>query len=576
MSQSFAKGAFSGDLSQDVVFPYPTMDTEQAEIVQMLTDAVRRYAQDHIDDDAIDRAAEIPREVLDTLSSMGVMGMIIPEEYGGSGLSVTAYCKVIEEIAHHSAAVAVTVGAHQSIGMKAILLFGNEEQKSTYLPKLATGEQFAAFALTEPGAGSDAGSVQSTAKLSEDGSHWILNGTKQWITNAGFADVFTVFAKVDIPNAKSESHKVSCFIVTREQSSEGLTVGPPEKKMGIRGSETNEIHMENVRVPAANLVGEVGSGFKIAMGVLNEGRLGLATGCVGACRKLLPMTIEFANQRKQFGQSIGEFESIKEKMAEMASRTYAVESAAYLTAGIADRGIKDFSLEAAICKIIGSETLWYVVNESMQVYGGNGFMNEYPFGRIMRDARINSIFEGTNEILRVFIAGMGVRGPGQELAEVARAMRNPAKDLGVLSRYFGNKVKDTFLTERLHNVHPELNEEARYIERAVHQLPKRVEGLLRKHGRGFITRQYLMKRIADVVIDTYTMVAVTSRTDALLQSGASCAQELAMTHFWCRKATRRIRRNLRGLVVNSDELTTEVADRILTETLWLDRSTTSE
>jgi acyl-CoA dehydrogenase family protein 9 len=377
---------------------------------------------------------------------------------------------------------------------------------------------------------------------------------------------------VDIPDAKSESHKVSCFIVTREQSAAGFSVGPPEKKMGIRGSETNEIHMENVRVPVANLVGEVGSGFKIAMGVLNEGRLGLATGCVGACRKLLPLTVEFANQRKQFGQTIGEFESIKEKMTEMASRTYAVESAAYLTAGIADRGIKDFSLEAAICKIIGSETLWYVVNESMQVYGGNGFMNEYPFGRMMRDARINLIFEGTNEILRVFIAGMGVRGPGEELAEVARALRNPAKDLGVLSRYFSSKVKDTFMAERLHNVHPELQEEVRYIERAVHQLPGRVEGLLRKHGRGFITRQYLMKRIADVVIDTYTMVAMTSRTDALLQSGASCAQELAMTHYWCRKATRRIRRNLRGLAVNSDELTTEVADRVLTETLWFDRS----
>lgn len=571
MSQSFAKGAFSGELSQDIVFPYPEMDAEQAEIVQMLTDTVRKYAQDHIDDDQIDREKHIPREVLDALSSMGIMGMIIPEEFGGSGLSVTAYCKVIEEIAYHSAAVAVTVGAHQSIGMKAILLFGNDKQKATFLPKLAAGKQFAAFALTEPGAGSDAGSVQSTAVLSEDGRFWILNGTKQWITNAGFADVFTIFAKVDMPDAKSESHRVSCFIVSKDESSEGLTIGPPEKKMGIRGSETNEIHMENVRVPVENLIGEKGDGFKIAMGVLNEGRLGLATGCVGACRKLLPLSVTYANQRKQFGQAIGEFESIKEKLAEMASRTYAVECAAYLTAGIADRGVKDIGLEAAICKILGSETLWYVVNESMQIYGGNGFMDEYPFGRMMRDARINMIFEGTNEILRVFIAGMGVKGPGQELAQVAKAMRNPAKDLGVLSRYFGNKLQHTFLTERLQNLHPELKEEARYIERAVHQLPGRVEALLRKHGRGFIMRQYLLKRIADVVIDTFGMVAVTSRTDSLLQAGASCAQELAMTHFWCRKATRRIRRNLRGLVVNSDELTTEVADRIATETLWFDR-----
>ncbi len=569
MSQSFARGAFAGALSQDLVFPYPSMDPDEAEVVDMLRESIRKYANDHIDDERIDVEGETPREVLDTLSGMGIMGIIIPEEYGGSGMSVTAYCKVLEEITYHSSAVAVTVGAHQSIGMKAIILFGTEEQKKRFLPPLAAGEQYAAFALTEPEAGSDAGSIQSTAVPTEDGEAWVLNGTKQWITNAGFADVFTVFAKTDVPNAKSENHKVTGFVITRDM--EGVTIGPPEKKMGIRGSETNEVHMENVRVPKDYLLGEVGGGFKIAMGVLNEGRLGLSTGCVGASRKLIALSTLFANERKQFGRSIGEFELIKEKLAEMSSRTFAAESAAYLTAGLADRGVKDFSLEAAICKVMGSEMLWYVVNEGMQIYGGNGFMEEYPFGRMMRDSRINLIFEGTNEILRVFIAGMGVRGPGEELQMVARALRNPAKDFGVLSRYFGRKIEQTFLRERLRDIHPELKETARYIERAVHQLPGRVEGLLRKHGRDFITRQYLMKRISDVVIDTYGMVAVTSRTDTLLKQGASCAQELAMTRYWCRRATRRVRRNLRGLVVNADELTTEVADRILTETPWFDR-----
>ncbi|MFQ5600268.1 MAG: acyl-CoA dehydrogenase family protein, partial [Candidatus Krumholzibacteriia bacterium] len=315
MSESFARGAFTGTLSQDVVFPYPSMDPEQAEVVEMLRDSIRKYAAEHIDDARIDAAAEIPREVLETLAGMGVMGMIIPEEYGGSGMGITAYCKILEEIAYHSAAVAVTVGAHQSIGMKAITLFGNEEQKAKYLPPLAAGKQYAAFALTEPGAGSDAGSIESTAVRTEDGSAYILNGTKQWITNAGFASVFTIFAKTEVPRAKNEHQKVIGFIVTSDVP--GVTIGPPEKKMGIRGSETNEIHMENVRVPKANVLGEVGGGFKIAMGVLNEGRLGLASGCVGAARRLIELSVEFANERRQFDHAIGDFELIEEKLADM-------------------------------------------------------------------------------------------------------------------------------------------------------------------------------------------------------------------------------------------------------------------
>jgi acyl-CoA dehydrogenase family protein 9 len=572
MSESFAKGAFSGELSQDLIFPYPSMDSDQAEIVEMLRDSIRKYADEYIDDAKIDAEGTLPREVLSDLADMGIMGMIIPEQYGGSGMSVTAYCKMIEELAHHSAAAAVTVGAHQSIGMKAIILYGTEEQKARLLPPLAAGEQYAAFALTEPGAGSDAGSIQTTAVPTADGQTYILNGTKQWITNAGFASVFTVLAKTDIPGAKSEHEKVTCFVVTQDESGTGLKTGPPERKIGIRGSETNEIHMENVRVPAANLLGKPGQGFKIAMSVLNEGRLGLSTGCVGAAHKLLKLSVAYANQREQFGQPIGSFELIKEKLAEIASRTFVVESAAYLTAGLADRGIKDFSLEAAICKVMASEMLWFVVDEALQIHGGNGYMEEFPFGRMLRDARINLIFEGTNEILRVFIAGMGARGPGGELRMVAKALRNPARDFGVLSRYFGGKLKQTFIRERLQDIHPELQEVAGYIEQAVHRLPGRVEAQLRAHGRDFINRQHLMKRIAEVVIDLYGMVAVTSRTDALLKAQKPCTQELAMTRHWCGQARRRIRRHLRGLVINSDELTNEVADHVLNEPLWLDRA----
>jgi acyl-CoA dehydrogenase family protein 9 len=569
MMQSFARATFSGTLPQDLVFPYPSLNADQAEVVDMLRDSIRKYAAQHIDDARIDAESRMPKEILNELAAMGIMGIVVPEEYGGSGLGVTAYCKILEEIASHSGAVAVTVGAHQSIGMKPILLYGTEEQKLRILPPLAAGREFAAFALTEPGAGSDAGSVQTTAVPTADGRGWILNGTKQWITNAGFADVFTVFARTDVRGDGPPGKALSCFVVRRDTA--GLTVGPPEKKVGIRGSETNEVHFENAVVPESDLLGDVGAGFKIAMSTLNEGRLGLATGCVGAARKALALSAAFANQRRQFGKPIGDFEIIKEKLAEMATRTYAMESTAYLTAGIADRGVKDISVEAAIAKILSSESLWYVVDQAVQIHGGGGFMEELPLGRMMRDARINLIFEGTNEILRVFIAGMGAKGPGEELRLVARALKHPGRDLGVLSRYFGRRIEHAFLRERLRDVHPDLADCARAVERAVHHLPRRVETLLRAHGRDFVSRQYQLKRIADIAIDTYSMVAVTSRTDTLLKSGVPAAAERDMALYWCSKASRRVRRNLRGLAVNRDGLTTRVADRILGEPLWFTR-----
>jgi acyl-CoA dehydrogenase family protein 9 len=283
------------------------------------------------------------------------------------------------------------------------------------------------------------------------------------------------------------------------------------------------------------------------------------------------MSVQYANARRQFGQPIGSFEIVKEKLADMAARTYVMESAAYLTAGIADRGIKDISIEAAICKVMSSESLWFVVDQAIQIHGGNGFMEEYPFGRMLRDARINLIFEGTNEILRVFIAGMGVKGTGEELRLVARALKHPTREIGVLTRYFSRKVEQRFLHDKLRDIHPELRECAGYVERAVQRLPMRVETLLRLHGRDFITRQYHMKRIANVAIDTYGMVAATSRCDTLLKSGAPATTELAMTQYWCRKAARRIRRNLRGLAVNNDAFTTEVANRLLSSPLWFSR-----
>jgi acyl-CoA dehydrogenase family protein 9 len=334
------------------------------------------------------------------MKELGLFGLIIPEEYGGLGLSNTGYARIMQELAAVDASLAVTVGAHQSIGLKGLLLFGTEAQKKRYLPKLATGEWVAGFALTEPGAGSDAASIATRAELSEDGEGYVLNGNKIWITNGGFADLFTVFARTSAPDS-GQKPRITALLVERGY---GVKNGPNEEKMGIRGSSTTALYFEDVKVPAANVLGESGRGFKVAMEVLNSGRLGLAAGCVGGCKTMLQMAVERTQERKAFGRTIGDFGMIKEKISRMMCETYALESMTYLTTGLIDAGVPDYSLESAICKVFGSETYWMVANETLQIAAGIGYMTEYPYERMLRDSRINLIFEGTNEILRAFIA----------------------------------------------------------------------------------------------------------------------------------------------------------------------------
>ena len=430
--QSFMKSVFYGVIPEELVFPFPEAGKEERENTALILESVREFAARHVDAAKIDREAKIPAEVLQGLKELGLFGMVIPSEYGGIGLSATSYARVMQEVGGLDGSLAVTLGAHQSIGLKGILLFGTEAQKRKYLPKLATGELVAAFALTEPSAGSDAAGIQTKAELSPSGDSYVLNGSKIWITNGSFADVFTVFARTsdtDSPNAKP---KITAFIVERGH---GVKNGPPEHKLGIRGSETTEVFFEDVEVPAGNVLGEAGRGFKVAMEVLNSGRLGLAAGCVGSSKKLLKLAIERVNERKAFGRPIGEFGLIKDKIARMLTDVYALESMTYLTTGLIDAKVHDYSLESAICKVFGSETLWRVVNETLQIAAGIGYMQEYPYERMLRDARINLIFEGTNEILRAFIALSGMQGPGRQLSEVAKAMREPIKGFGLLSEF---------------------------------------------------------------------------------------------------------------------------------------------
>jgi acyl-CoA dehydrogenase family protein 9 len=557
--QSFLKAMFHGVIAEDLVFPFPEISADQRESTALMLDSVRRFL-DGIDSVAIDRNEEIPPEVLAGAKALGLYGLQIPTEYGGLGLCAAAYARMMQEIAARDGSLAVTLGAHQSIGLKGILLFGTEDQKKRYLPKLATGEWTAAFALTEPGAGSDAASIHTRAELSPDGRHYILNGSKIWTTNGGFADIFTIFART---SALEEGNrpKITAFIVERQM---GIVNGLNEHKLGIRGSSTTAIFMDNVMVPRENVIGEVGKGFKVAMEVLNDGRLGLAAGSVGTSKTLLKLALDRVQERRAFGRNIGDFELIKDKVAEMLSRIYALESMTYLTAGLVELKTADASLESAICKVMGSETLWYVVNETLQIAAGIGYMQDYPYERILRDARINLIFEGTNEVLRCFIALSGMHGPGEALAEVVKAMREPIKGFGLLRDFAIRKARTVLGRERIMTrSHPLLSREAVVFEEYTGELAARVEAALRKYGRDIAEMQYVQRRIADMAIDLYAIAACISRTTRAIErkGDEGARREVDLTTTFVASAHQRLRQNVANFEQNDDELRKSIAAR---------------
>src|SRR5262252_2066864 len=560
--QSFMKSLFHGIIAEELIFPFPEFSRDERDNTAMILDSVRKFLEANVDPAKIDEEHSIPAAVIEGMKELGLFGMIIPQEYGGIGLSSSAYARVVQEVAGHDASLAVTLGAHQSIGLKGILLFGTEEQKNQYLPKLASGEHVGAFALTEPSAGSDAAAIQTRAEPLPDGSGYVLNGSKIWITNGGFADVFTVFARTSPPERGKP--KITAFIVERGM---GVKNGPPEHKLGIRGSSTTEVFFEDVRVPKKNVLGDPGRGFKVAMEVLNSGRLGLAAGAVGGCRRLIKMAVERVQERKAFGRPIGQFGLIMDKIAVMMAETFAIESMTYLTAGLVDTKVPDYSLESAICKVFASETLWHVVNETLQIAAGIGYMQEYPYERTLRDSRINLIFEGTNEILRCFVALSGMQGPGKELADVVRAMREPIKGFGLLSDFAVRKARTTLRRERMTRAHPVLSKEAVIFEEYTSELMKNVDKVLRKHGREIAEMQYTQKRVAEMATDLYAIAACLSRTTRAIEKRGEegARREIDLTTIFVANAEQRLAEIVRSFDKNDDELRKSVAARTYTD-----------
>ena len=533
------RALMAGGVPEDTVFPFPEIPPEERETVSAFLDSLRGFAREHIDPARIEREHAISQDVIKGLGSLGAFGMTIPEEYGGYGFSSSAYCRVTEEIGGTDASLGILIGGHQSIGLKALLLYGSEEQKRRWLPKLATGEMIAAFALTEPEAGSDAASIRTTADFDETSGTFVLNGSKHWISNGGFADFFTVFAK-DVKLPAADAHRrITAFAVTKDLG--GVLPGKEEHKLGLKGSSTVPIELQNVRVPAGNVLGERGHGFKIAVEVLNTGRTSLGAGCIGGSKAMIRLAAAQATQRRQFGSRIADFEMIRGKFARMVVNTYALESMVYLTSGLIDRGLPDYALEGACCKVFGTEAVWQTINDALQIAGGNGFMEEYPYERALRDSRVNMIFEGTNEILRVLVALSGIRDAGEDLKEVGKALKAPLSSLGILSDYAARKIRG-LAPGRLTAVTPELAEEAEIVTRYTGAASNVLERVLRKHGKSVIERQYQQERLANVVMDLYASLAVLSRATAAVQKLGSekAADEVRLARAFIQAAKYRV------------------------------------
>ena len=550
---SFTKSAFLGEIREDLVFPFPALSEEERESLRMILDSLHAYAAERVDSRKLDHDAEFPKAVREGLHELGVMGLSIPEEYGGFGASSKVYNRVFGEIGAIDPALCVYFGAHQSIGCKGIVLFGSEEQKQKYLPKCATGEMIAGFCLTEPGSGSDAQAMKTHAVPSDDGTHYLLSGTKIWISNAGYADLFTVFAKVAIDVNGTTKQRVTAFIVDAHAA--GVSLGKREEKMGIKASDTRAVFFDKVKVPLEDRLGDVGQGFRIALEVLNSGRLGLAAGSARGARRIMNEAIAHAREREQFGKPIGSFEMIQRKIAQNAVECYAVESGVMLAAGMVDRGGIDFSLETAACKVFASELAFRAANDALQIAGGIGYSKEYPYEQAVRDSRINLIFEGTNEILRALIALMGLQQPGERLKALGDAFKHPIQSLGAIGEYLAGRAKRQVRKPKFTQVHSALEREADLVSDLVHDLALAVEDAVIKHGKAIIEKQFLQERMANAAIDIFLATSVLSRTTWEIErlGGVDQAKaQLDCARVFVPMAFRRARRNIRGLRRNQD------------------------
>ncbi|OZM55996.1 acyl-CoA dehydrogenase [Lottiidibacillus patelloidae] len=534
------------DISSDRIYTPEEFTEEHKMIGKTTEDYIQKDVAPHIEE-IENHQFDLSLKLLKKAGELGLLGADVPEKYGGIDLDKISSSIITEKFAL-AGSFSLSYGAHVGIGSLPIVFFGNEAQKKKYLPDLASGEKIAAYALTEPGSGSDALGAKTVAKLNDEGTHYILNGEKQWITNAGFADVFIVYAKID-------GDKFTAFIVERDL--QGVSTGPEEKKMGIKGSSTRTLILEDVVVPKENVLGEIGKGHIIAFNILNIGRYKLAVGCVGGCKRAIEISAQYANERQQFKLPIAKFTIIQQKLADMAIQTYATESSVYRTVGLFEdslsrlseeqledgqetaKAIADYALECSLNKVFASEALDFVADEAVQIHGGYGFMSEYEVETIYRNSRINRIFEGTNEINRLLVPATIMR----------KAMKG---ELPLME-------KATALQEELLMMMPEQpGDSPLEREKAIVSMSKKVflmaAGLaVQKYGEKLEREQEVLANIADIVSEIYAMESCLLRAEKELNKGENADLKIKYTEVFCQESMDRIERFAKQIILATEE-----------------------
>ncbi len=545
---SFLRRLFGGELAEELLFPYPPpldeRSPEEAKTVRRLvSDLNDMVASGLINSAQMDDDEATPEAVITAFAKSGLLAISIPREYGGLGLSTSGYASVAGAVAAVDSSLAVLIGVHCGLCSKAIVLFGNNEQKARYLPMLARGETLGAYALTEPETGSDAQNIVSRAERAPDGQGWILHGRKHWIGNGQRAGVIVTFAQTLVERDGEKVMRPTAFIIRPDMP--GFHVEGTVRKLGIRASTQAELTYDGLYVPDDHVLGEVGRGFKVAVHALNAGRLSLAAGCTQAAKLLLEQFMAYAELREQFGAPLASFEITQRKAATIAADVYASDAMVGALAAALDDGVVDASLEAACAKVFASEMIWRATDELVQLAGGRGFVKPWPYERFLRDARINRIFEGANEILRLYVGLNGIQAPAAQLQEVAEALKSPLQHWERVAEYAATRLKTALGRRERFSVtlHARLQPHARYVEKHASELAQYTERAITRHKRGIIQRQMVVERLADMASELYARTATISRTQRLIeqQGEDACERELALCDLFCVTSGRRFR-----------------------------------
>lgn len=558
---SFAKMLYMGAFDGERVFPFPAPSKEVINESEAFIQKLNAFCDEHLDPDAIDRNAEIPDSVIKGLGKLGVLGMTIPKEYGGLGLSNYAYCRAEEELARRCASTALLVNAHQSIGLKSLLLFGTEKQRQQWLPPLAKGEFIAAFSLTEPNAGSDAGGLESRAVYDPEKKVYRITGEKQWTTNGSIADLLTVMARTEVDG----EDKITAFLVTPDMPGFKIKDAALEK-VGMRGTKTANLTLDNVEVPEENVLGPVGKGLRVALTLLDYGRTTFGATCTGSSKELYERALEHAKTRHQFKRPLASFGLVKEKLTRSASLIYAMDAMTYMTAGLADRGQEDIMLESAMLKVFASDAQWQILYDTMQIFGGRSFFTDQPFERMMRDSRLNLIGEGSNEVMRAFIGAAGMRDIGMALKEGVDALKSPTSIFSGMRTLLNQTIfqfkKPTTAPIR----HSVLESDAIDLQERVQRFGKSILSLLTTYGEEVIEHQLDLDRVATAAMNLYGATAVLSKLDHRLdQTGGnpdSLGNEWIVGRHYMQMAFDAIDLSLDTLFDKRDKKIEEVSDTL--------------